>query len=79
MRRVSHRTTLGSTPDLFSPAEMMASRVNSKIDRTSPAIPPAVQLLPRDLSGALKHIDDAGIDRLFSAVIDEARLSPFWA
>ena len=43
------------------------------VDPTVGAVPSLPQLLPEDLSGALKYLDDQGIDRLLSAVIDEAR------
>jgi len=70
------RTTRESTPDLFAPTESRASSTqlpaSPKIGQAV-GVPAVPQLLPNDLSGALRHLDDAGIDRLLAAVVDEAK------
>ena len=62
-------------PDLFSalpqakaPARPAALRVKAKPDNLALAH----HLLPKDLAGALKHLDDAELDALLVAVTTEA-------
>ena len=62
-------------PDLFSalpqakaPARPAALRVKAKPDNLALAH----HLLPKDLAGALKHLDDAELDALLAAVTTEA-------
>ena len=64
-----------TTPDLFSvtPAKAprpAASHGNPKPDKLASR---SRNLLPKDLAGALKHLDDAGLDALLAAVTTEAR------
>lgn len=65
------RRSADKTPDLFSvaPAKRVASPGNPR--RDNPAPPPR-HLLPKDLAGALKHLDDGEIEALLAAVTTEA-------
>jgi hypothetical protein len=69
--------TRESAPDLLAPTEVGAPSpalpTNPEIVQTVASVPSPRQLLPKDLSGALQHLDDAGIDRLLTAVVNEAR------
>ena len=63
-----------TTPDLFSvtPAKAprpAASHGNPKPDKLASQ---SRHLLPKDLAGALKHLDDAELDALLAAVTTEA-------
>jgi hypothetical protein len=67
---MSPRRSADTTPDLFSvlPAKAVASSGNP--NRGNPALHPR-HLLPKDLAGALKHLDDAELDALLVAVRTE--------
>jgi hypothetical protein len=73
------RRTRESTPDLFAPTklEVPPSEGSALTRESADGVPVAPQsphqLLPKDLTGALKHLGDAEMDRLLAAVVDEAR------
>ena len=66
-----------SVPDLFSlsgresspasPPEPSSAAVSQEIDTA----PSSRHVLPRDLAGAIKHLDDEELDRLVSAALEE--------
>jgi DNA invertase Pin-like site-specific DNA recombinase len=72
------RRSKGPIADLFSKSGVKAPRKSRSI---APSIPPDISdqapgprhLLPKDLSGALKQLENAQIDSLLAAVNDEAR------
>ena len=64
--------------DLFSTSAVNAPRKPRTIVPIDPGdkpdqAPKSRHLLPKDLSGALAHLENAEIDSLLAAVIDEAR------
>jgi hypothetical protein len=65
------RRSADTTPDLFSvaPAKAVASPGNPNLGNPAPH---PRHLLPKDLAGALKHLDDAELDALLAAVTTEA-------
>ena len=65
------RRSADTTPDLFSvaPAKPVASPGRPYRDNAAPHLR---HLLPKDLAGALKHLDDAELDALLVAVTTEA-------
>ena len=65
------RRSADTTPDLFSvaPAKPVASPGKPYRDNAAPHLR---HLLPKDLAGALKHMDDAELDALLVAVTTEA-------
>ena len=71
------RRTEQTTPDLFSPPTATKEPepqvvLQGEIEPANPGSTPR-HLLPKDLAGALKRLDDAEIDSLFSAVTEEAK------
>jgi hypothetical protein len=73
------RRTQGLSPDLFTTAAATkappeAEVVAPKLEAT-PAAEPASQrhLLPKDLPGALKHLNDSELDALHEATLDELK------
>ena len=68
------RRSEGTAPDLFSaPSTTRAPEpvLPNKVEQNNQASQPR-HLLPKDLAGALKRLDDAEIDALLSAVTAEA-------
>jgi hypothetical protein len=65
------RRSADKTPDLFSVAPAKAVVSHRNPNRDNPALQPR-HLLPKDLAGALKHLDDAEFDALLMAVTTEA-------
>ena len=65
------RRSADTTPDLFSvaPAKPVASPEKSYRDSAAPHLR---HRLPKNLAGALKHLDDAELDALLVAVTTEA-------
>ena len=65
------RRSADTTPDLFSvaPAKPVASPGKPYRDNAAPHLR---HLLPKDLAGALRHLEDAEIDALLVAVTTEA-------
>lgn len=65
------RRSADTTPDLFSvaPPKAVVSPRNPNRDN---AAAHSRHLLPKDLAGALKHLDDAELDALLVAVTTEA-------
>ena len=71
------RRSTEATPDLFSVAEQSECFTRS-LDRDDPAPRPR-HLPPKDLVGALRHLDDAELGTLLAAVTAETerrRLRP---
>jgi hypothetical protein len=73
------RRTQGPLPDLFTTAAdtqspLQAELVAPKVE-LAPAAEPASprHLLPKDLPGALKHLNDSELDALLEATIDELK------
>jgi hypothetical protein len=72
------RRSADTTPDLFSVEPVKAAAPPVTSDRDNPARY-ARPLLPKDLAGALKHLDDAELGMLLAAVTaetDRRRLRP---
>jgi hypothetical protein len=72
------RRSADTTPDLFSVAPAKRDASPGNLNRDNPAPHPR-HLLPKDLVGALKHLDDAELDTLLAAVTAETerrRLRP---
>ena len=59
-----------TTPDLFSVAPAKRDASPGNLNRDNPAPRPR-HLLPKDLVGALKHLDDAELGTLLAAVTAE--------
>ena len=75
---MSPRRSADTTPDLFSVAPAKAVASSGNPNRGNPALHPR-HLLPKDLVGALKHLDDAELGTLLAAVTAETerrRLRP---
>ena len=64
------RRSADTTPDLFSVAPAKRDASPGNLNRDNPAPHPR-HLLPKDLVGALKHLDDAELDTLLAAVTAE--------
>ena len=71
------RRSADTTPDLFSAEPVKAAAPPVTSDRDNPARY-ARPLLPKDLAGALKHLDDAELGTLLAvtAETDRRRLRP---
>ena len=72
------RRSADTTPDLFSVAPAKRDASPGNLNRDNPAPHPR-HLLPKDLVGALKHLDDAELGTLLVAVTAETerrRLRP---
>ena len=72
------RRSADTTPDLFSVAPAKPDASPGNLNRDNPA-PHLRHLLPKDLVGALKHLDDAELGTLLVAVTAETerrRLRP---
>jgi len=65
----------GTTPDLFADGYAVSKPPSRTPASASSAEPHAGRqvVLPEDLSGALRHLDDGQLDRLLREVITEAR------
>ena len=59
-------------PDLFSVAPAKRDASPGNLNRDNPAPHPR-HLLPKDLVGALKHLDDAELGTLLAAVTAETK------
>ena len=64
------RRSAETTPDLFSVAPAKRDASPGNLNRDNP-VPHPRHLLPKDLVGALKHLDDAEFDVLLAAVTAE--------
>ena len=73
------RRPQGLSPDLFTTAA--AAKAQSEAEVIAPKVEPAPatesapqrHLLPKDLPGALKHLQDSELDALHRAVLDELK------
>ena len=67
------RRSAETTPDLFSATPTPKARGSRTIPVRENLASQSRYLLPKDLAGALKHLDDTEVDTLLAAVTSEAQ------